>query len=306
MTALTRAGTASDLARVVELAVNALDLDSDDAGELAVARWSDASTREGTRLRVVAEVDGLVVGVLACTALDETMHLDLLIVDKDQRRTGVATALLDEMERIATESNSTTILAGGNLTGYAWPGVDIRYTPAIALLTRRGYAAVRTAMNLDVEVESTAQERWRTHGLAKGASIRRARSSDLSGIDRVVSEVDVPIWSFEMRLAIAGAEPSAFVVVDAAGEVIAFGAYGVHRKHWFGPLATSPRARGCGAGEALLHACLRAMAERGTLRAQIGWTSDEAIGFYSSRVGARLGRVFWVMRKTVSARGGTV
>jgi GNAT superfamily N-acetyltransferase len=65
-------------------------------------------------------------------------HVDLIAVDPQERRRGVARALVARIEGALAGLGAGDVVIAGNAPYYAWPGIDVRYTPAIcAAMARR-------------------------------------------------------------------------------------------------------------------------------------------------------------------------
>ena len=87
--------------------VNAKDYDQEQldawaTGEVGLESWNRSFLAHHT---VVAEQDGIIVGF---GDMDETGYLDRLYVHKDYQRTGVATAICDELERSSATAEFIT------------------------------------------------------------------------------------------------------------------------------------------------------------------------------------------------------
>ncbi len=65
-------------------------------------------------------------------------------------------------------------------------------------------------------------------------------------------------------------------------------------------MGTVPAAAGLGIGRVLLRRCLRDQYAAGVRRAQIGWVGPEP--FYADAVGARIERVFFQFRRSLTGR----
>ena len=83
-------------------------------------------------------------------------HLDLVAVDPDRRRRGLGARLLRQAEDGLRDFGCTIVRVAGNPPDYAFPGIDVRYTPAICLVTRAGYAHDRTAWNMTADLDPAA------------------------------------------------------------------------------------------------------------------------------------------------------
>ena len=84
-----------------------------------------------------------------------TGHVDLVAVTPEHRRGGVGRRLLAGTERLLAAGGATEVRLAANPPYYAWPGVDVRYTPAVCLARRAGYHQDRTAWNMTVELTGT-------------------------------------------------------------------------------------------------------------------------------------------------------
>jgi ribosomal protein S18 acetylase RimI-like enzyme len=291
-----RDGTDADLAAARGIAAASLDLDPEDAAELPRLLWpEDPGTR---RVRLVA-VDGAdVVGVVLGSLQGADAYLDLIAVHPAARGRGAGRALLTEWEARAAASGATRSLAGENLRTYAWPGVDIRYTPAVAMLLRAGYVRTQAVYNMDVPLRDFAARSARMP--SAGLEIRRGREEDAPAVAEHAERLWPEVWVRETAAALHRDPPPIFLALRG-GRVVGFAAHGIHRPSLYGPIATDPDEQGHGIGEVLSGLCLEDMAARGVRTAQIGWVAETAIPFYSRTAGARLGRCFWMMTKPLAA-----
>ncbi|HZM81037.1 MAG TPA: GNAT family N-acetyltransferase [Candidatus Limnocylindrales bacterium] len=222
-------------------------------------------------------------------------HLDLLLVDPEHRRRGVARGLLAELEQVLKARGVTRIAVKGNAPDYAWPGVDVRYTEAICALEATGYAHDHTAWNMTAPLPVPDKKIRET----KDIEIRRALQADLETLRAMVSGEWGPAWTAEVERAVLAGERGAGGVHAAFrnGQPIAFAAWGGCRPSWFGPMGTLPAATGLGLGSILLRRCLRDQAALGLDSAQIGWVGP--VPFYSNAVGAYIDRVFFLFSKAL-------
>ncbi|GAA1647594.1 GNAT family N-acetyltransferase [Catellatospora bangladeshensis] len=247
--------------------------------------------------------DADVIGVaLASTGhKDPTVgHLDLLAVDPAFRRQGLARELVGAVEGLLRSRGLSAVRVAGNPPTHAWPGVDVRYTPAVCALTALGYAHDRTAWNMTAELVEgspalretrTAQERLAHSHVV----VRAATPDDLPELRPMILAEWGPAWAAEVERAIGGAGGCHLALRD--GQPVGFAAWGGCRPSWFGPMGTLPAAAGLGIGGVLLRRCLRDQAERGITRAQIGWVGP--VPFYSGAAGAAIERVFFLFHKAL-------
>lgn len=249
----------------------------------------------------VPDADVIGVALASTGRKDPTVgHLDLLAVDPAFRRQGLARELLGAVEGLLRSRGLTAVRVAGNPPTHAWPGVDVRYTPAVCALTALGYAHDRTAWNMTVELieGSPALHETRTalERLARShVVVRAATADDLPELRPMILAEWGPAWAAEVERAVGGVGGCHLALRD--GQPVAFAAWGGCRPSWFGPMGTLPTAAGLGIGGVLLRRCLRDQAERGITRAQIGWVGP--VPFYSGAAGAVIERVFFLFQKAL-------
>lgn len=278
------------------LARASFDLDGDDAARLPGMVWSDSSG--AARVRLLARDGDRVVGVAVGSVVGTTGFLDLLAVAPEWRRRGIGSELIGHWESRAAALGAATLSIGANLHGYAWPGVDIRYTPAIATFLHVGYSRRDVLFNMDVDLTHvkppTVSELRRLE--EAGVTVRRGAIEDADALARHTASEWSEVWARETQVALHRSLPSIFLAL-ADGEVIGFAAHGVLRATHFGPLATVPAWRRIGVGGILTRLALVDMAVHGDRFGEIAWVNVDAIPFYSRSANARLGRTFWTMTR---------
>jgi len=281
---------------VEALARTSFDLDGDDAARLPEMVWSDSDG--AARVRLLAWDGDRIVGVAVGSVAEATGFLDLLAVAPKWRRRGIGRELLGRWEARAAVLGGQTLAIGANLHSYAWPGVDIRYTPAIAMFLKAGYARRDVLFNMDVDLmavaPSTASELRRIE--EAGVILRRGAVEDADALARHTANEWTQVWALETQAALHRS-PSSIFLAFAHNEVIGFAAHGVLRATHFGPLATAPAWRRIGLGAALTRLALLDMRSQGQRMVEIGWVAPDAIPFYSGSVNAHLGRTFWTMTR---------
>ncbi len=101
-----RAAEAADIAAIAALEETNLGVDA----------WSEALVAEGVRGRLptvqylVAEVAGDVVGHAAASIVADIAELQRIAVDRAHRRTGLATALLEQVRLLAVDGGADRLL----------------------------------------------------------------------------------------------------------------------------------------------------------------------------------------------------
>ncbi len=296
----------ADVANVHETCAAALELEASDGPTLVDMLWTAPVQRQ--RAVLVAE-DG--VGVVcastshlarrndavdpdvAGTADSSTVvgHVDLIAVHPRAQGRGLGRALLAAAERWLVGQGAAEVRLAGNPPCYAWPGIDVRYTPALCLAERLGYERYDVAWNMtaDLSVDlSTATDIDRL--AAAGVAVRKAPPDGRGAVADFVRAHWNDRWAWEVEHA------SGCHYAVRSGEVLGFAAWGA-RPFWFGPMGTAPAARGLGIGRVLLRRCLAEQRDAGLSHAEIGWVGP--LRFYARAVGARVQRVFAMYRRRV-------
>lgn len=340
--------TDDDVPAVVALCGEALDL-PDDATEAAVivARLRDTATLPGSAMRrrtvgFVAVSGSATVGVVlgSIAHRDSSLgHVDLIAVHPAHRRHGIGRALLARIEGALSGLGAGEVLLAGNPPHYVWPGIDVRYTPAVCAAMALGYEQENIAWNMTADLSYDSSPALRSTDAAEqrlaaqGITVRRAEPADAVMLVEFARVTFGAAWGGEVADSIgrvgagchiavrdrADAAPADANIDRAAGdrradtgtdtdtdtdsdsdsgqpvEVLGFAAYGSSRPSWFGPMGTTPAARGLGIGGVLIRRCLRDQRAAGYERAQIGWVGP--VPFYASSAGARIERVFFLYRK---------
>ncbi|MFI6824448.1 GNAT family N-acetyltransferase [Micromonospora sp. NPDC050187] len=303
--------TIERLPEVVALCRRGLDLAEDAAEAETIV---DTVYR---RARVDRPVVGLLavrgtkpVGVLVCSVAGQPDPpgaaygcVDLVVVAPEERRRGVGRTLLAYAERWLAERGAREVLLAGNPPYYAWPGIDVRYTPAVCAVLALGYRQDRTAWNMtaDLSYDDSPALRSTTEAERRlatvGVTVRRAEPADLPALTAFARDTFGGAWDREL-VGSVGRAGAGCHVAWRDGAVVGFAAWGSSRPSWFGPMGTDPAAVGSGIGSVLLRRCLRDQRAAGIARAQIGWVGP--VPFYSGSAGARIERVFLLYRKDIS------
>lgn len=208
--------------------------------------------------------------------------LVLLAVHPDHRREGRGRALVDECAARARRAGAVDLHLGNAIPRYVWPGVDYRFTAALALFEAMGFEPYGAECNMTIATSFRADpttgvviEREQRHGAAAMA----ARC--------------FPHWVDEVERGVAAATCFA---ARAGSETIGFACHSVNRRGWIGPMATDPDRQRNGVGGSLLAALCADLGQRGHIDAEIAWVGP--VGFYA-KAGARVSRVFRTAKLTL-------
>jgi len=305
-----------DLPTLRTLAAEALIHDRD-AAAIVDLLWSAAA--DGCRMVVTENVEnnaedsenagasggdrviGFALGSLrpARDGQPATGHVDLIVVAAEHRGRGHGRELLADLERRLIAAGAERLRVRGNPPHFAWPGIDIRYTPAACLAEAAGYERLADANNMLVELAAAdlATEEDVRRLADAGIEVRRGRPEDEAALRAWADEEFGGTWGEECAMALRNDPPTLHVAVRD-GVFIGFAGHGMQRVAMFGPMGTTEAARGLGIGAVLLRRCLADQRDAGIEVAEIGWVGP--VRFYSKTVGARLGRVFRAFEKAVA------
>ena len=230
-----------------------------------------------------------------------TGHVDLLAVHPEHRRNGIGRALIGRVEEALAGMGAAAVEVAGNAPYYAWPGIDVRYTPAVCAAMALGYGFQQAAWNMTADLSRPDAPGLRPTAPAErrladaGIAVRRATPDDLPALAEFALATFSSGWAGEILHSVGRERAGCHFAVGADRGILGFAAYGSSRPSWFGPMGTAPAARGTGIGSVLLQRCLADQRAAGHERVQIGWVGP--VPFYSATVGARIERVFFRYRK---------
>jgi GNAT superfamily N-acetyltransferase len=208
--------------------------------------------------------------------------LMLIAVDPDCRREGRGRALVQACAEGARSNGALDLHLGNAIPRYVWPGVDYRFTAALALFETTGFEPYGAECNMTI---STG---FRSDPLA-GIVIERETGDGSSAL----AMRRFPHWADEVG---RGTSAASCFAARADGETLGFACHSVNRHGWIGPMATDPDRQRAGVGRALLGAVCADLAANGLDQAEIAWVGP--IGFYA-KAGARVSRVFRTAKLTL-------
>jgi GNAT superfamily N-acetyltransferase len=199
----------------------------------------------------------------------------LLAVHPDHRREGRGQGLVTECAARARSVGAVDLHLGTAFPRYVWPGVDFRFTAALALFEATGFEPYGAACNMAIPTTFRADS-------PAGVAIER---EDGDGAAALAARC-FPHWTDEVERGVAS---GACYAARTGGDTIGFVCHSVNRAGWIGPMATDPGRRRAGVGRSLLAAVCTALAADGRAEADIAWVGP--IGFYA-KAGAWVSRVF--------------
>jgi GNAT superfamily N-acetyltransferase len=206
----------------------------------------------------------------------------LLAVHPDRQRHRRGRVLLDAAAHRARERGAAELHLGNAVPRYVWPGVDFRFTAALALFEAAGFEPYGAECNMAIAAAFRAEP-------PAGVTVER----ETGGGAVELSERRYPYWVDETGRAVA--QGTCFAArID--GETLGFACHSANRAGWIGPMATDPDRQRGGVGRALLGAVCADLAGRGRAEADIAWVGP--VGFYA-KCGARVSRVFRTAKLTL-------
>lgn len=267
-----------------------LPVDTEDPEGLARLLWHTPGV-----MGLVAETDGAIVGAGFGTVSEDSDStvsgaVTLLAVEPDLSRGGIGSALLAALEHHLYGAGAQEISAGGGQPRFWWPGIDANDPGTIRFFERAGYRPDDDAVNMRVDLAHTNLSKREPAGM----SIRRLGASEWPAFRAWMDRTWDDPWGAEVQTTLDRSPVSCFVA-ERDGAYLGFAAYDTNRRGWFGPMGSSPEARGTGLGSTLLRYCLRDFVDLGRRECEIGWVGP--VDFYVKTVGATISRSFVLMRK---------
>lgn len=214
-----------------------------------------------------------------------TAWIVLIAVHPDAQRRGRGRSLVDEAVAWARAHGANELQLGAAVPRYVWPGVDFRFTPALALFEACSFDPTGAELNMAIDTAFRADP-------PRGVLIEREHGDDAVALARQ----HWPHWEDEVGRAVAG---GTCLVARADGVTVAFGCHSVNRRAWIGPMGTDPELQRGGVGRAVLAGVCADLDGGGVAEADIAWVGP--VGFYA-KCGARVSRVFRTGRRVISTR----
>ncbi len=240
---------------------------------------------------------GFIAGTLRPSAIG---FVKLVAVDPQYRRQGLGSRLLEALEVELKQRGSQRVRVFESAPNYLSPGLDPRYTEAVAFFEQHGYERFGETSNMEADLHcrdfDTSAEEAKLR--EQGFEIRRAIMGDKDYVLAFLQE-HWAAWIPEVERTLLN-YPISLHLAWHSHQVVAFSAYDGNNLNtgWFGPMGTAPRERGSGLGGILLKRCLADIKAQGHRLAIIPWIGPYR--FYAQHCGANIARVFWRYQKNLS------
>lgn len=269
-----RKATRGDLPRIVDL-IRTANEGPYDLERVAEEKCFGAGVGGDAEVRVYGDFAG--VSVTCGKALR------ILVVDREQRRHGIGSALLGEAEARGA------LIVAAEAGNYFTPGVVASDTATIGFFTHRRYKEIARTQNLVAE----ALGEW-------GAGVVRATRATRERVLDFIENQFGRIWRFEASHAFEN-DPATLVYVEVDGEIAGFAAHEANNRGlgFFGPTGVARAHRGRGLGALLLRASLADLHRLGYERVIIPWT--DAIDFYRKACGATVADHFVTLARVIDS-----
>ncbi|MCD6373951.1 MAG: GNAT family N-acetyltransferase [Caldisericaceae bacterium] len=245
------------------------------------------------------QILGFIDGVTREINNEKIGYVKLMVVEKKYRRQGIGTQLYQELENRFKKLGMQKVRVYDVPFNYFMPGIDPRYTPALAFFEVQGFKRFADTSNMVVDLtnQSFETKEQEKELLGQGITIKRADYQDRDELLSFIEEY-FPLWRYEVMNAY-NSIPIAIHIALVGDKIKAFSAHNGNNfgTGWFGPMGTHPDLRGKGIGSILLKRCLRDMQNWGLEKSIIPWVGP--IRFYSYYVNAVVDRVFWRYEKKV-------
>lgn len=291
----------SEIPSLLELCVRALPLDTFSDDLFRARLLNEPNFEQGHRLciRDGKQIAGAMLSGVRGEGETRSAVVSLFAVRPEYRRQGVALALLSETEARVCSDGLRSLRVGKAAPIYFWPGVDVRYTPALCLLEKHGYQRNGDAVNMQVDFHAAS---WDTQDAearlaSEGYEFRRLRPEDRSLLSDWLQQTWGETWAHEALCSYANDPISTWIAVQ--GERIrSFASYNVTGfANGFGPTGTEEACRGKGLGRILFNRCMLDLRALGYQTCEVCWVGP--ISFYARVADAWIHRVFWSLEKSL-------
>lgn len=235
-----------------------------------------ATIRGDPHVGLIATVEGH-----AATGGTGRGFVRIIVVAPEHRGRGLGRELLALGESDARAAGLGSLTIGADAPFYLWPGVEAGETALLCLLERTKYQRTEANFNMELGLGALPPDPggWTVAGAAERDEIHEWADRHWGW------------WTMELLRA---TDRGTLVISRDDDSISAVCAHDVNRTGWVGPVAVRPDLMGRGVGVAPLLGALHRMRAGGQTRVEIGWVGP-VVPY--ARVGATLGRVYFVHRK---------
>ncbi|MFW9878694.1 MAG: GNAT family N-acetyltransferase [Candidatus Thorarchaeota archaeon] len=225
--------------------------------------------------------------------------LKMCIIDKEKRRQGIGTEMLNELIQQIRKKNSgiSSIHYGNSVPNFWQPGVDKRHTDLYFFLKKNKFREKGTRNNLIADVKKINRE---PKLKLTSFKFERVRSKDYKQLNAFVKhEFPFGTWATEVKYSLLNTPPTTFIAKNKENDIVGWASHSQFFPGSFGPTGVKQELRGTGIGTELLYWCIWDMKKSGIDKSTIMWVGGDTIKFYSKTVDAYIGETFAIMSKKI-------
>lgn len=221
--------------------------------------------------------------------------LNMFAVREDRRNQGIGTAMLHELVSRLKGKGRNKIRLMGALPQYLFPGLDPRYTEAFCFLRKHGFKKKGERLNLVYHVPPGYPEPPEKIG---DITFSRVDDGNKGALDEFLRKRP-GAWAREVQFSLENKPYTTFIAKNGDGNILGYASHSIGFEGTFGPTEVSKSERGKGIGGTLLKWCAYDLKEMGVSPMVIRWVEGHNIHYYSKALGARIGQIFWLLRKKI-------
>lgn len=238
----------------------------------------------------------------------ENGWVTFFFVDKDFRKSGVGSQLMNEAISFLKKHKKKHIFFSSYAPNYIMPGIDEEaYPEAYQFLRKHGfetlYSPIAMDRNLvDFQISADVKDLINKREL-EGYSFQLAKNKDLYELIQFATLTFNPDWGRAIREGILQGMPmERILVAKNKKKIVGFCIYGGYEgiPERFGPFGVDPDEQGKGLGKILLNLCLYQMKSESLHGAWFLWTGAQTpAGYLYKNTGFQITRTFSVMKKEI-------
>ncbi|MFW9879401.1 MAG: hypothetical protein ACFFG0_40510, partial [Candidatus Thorarchaeota archaeon] len=146
--------------------------------------------------------------------------LKMCIIDKEKRRQGISTEMLNELiQRVINKISVISSIQYGNSVPNFWqPGLDKRHTDLYFFLKKNKFREKSTRNNLVVNVKKINRE---PKPKLNGFIFKRLRSKDYKRLnDFIKHEFPFVSWASEVKHSLSNTPPTTFIAKNQKNDIV--------------------------------------------------------------------------------------
>jgi len=232
--------------------------------------------------------------------------LKFFIVKRELRRKGLGTFLLNQLySKFKLQNIKGRIDALCSPPDYWFPGVSMKFTPAIYWLKKNGFKkslfGPSYRLNLCVELDNNPYLKFDLENPPpkefENIEFQRVNEEYFEKTYQLVKKHHgLGVWPQEVRNSFKNDPPTTFIAIQKdTKEVIGWATHSAHFEGSFGPTGVLKSLRGKGIGGILFYWTLYDLKQKGLKKCHILWVGGETVKYYSKVAGAYISEICWLM-----------